>query len=363
MPLKNKANIQPFETFVVGSLPRPRWVLDVIEKRLNNQLSEKEGANLLDPAVLSAIKMQEQAGLDFISDGEYRRENYVRIFADNVKGFKRTIKGADQEGRIQHEAYVVSKIEQFNPIAVKDASFLRKHTNRKIIVALPAPYTIGRRMWDQKVSSKAYPNRTEFVWDCVPILKNEINELIKIGVDAIQLDEPWLAKLVDPKHIEDSQIQSISKEISLSVDTINSIVDNFPNNFINVHFCRAHGYRKHGSEGKYDPIMEALTRMNVSRFAMEYATPVAGGIESLENFPSNKILGLGVIDHTSTNIESHSTIKKRVNAALKYVKPEMLTLNPDCGFAPSALNPMDMDEAYLKLKSMCETATLLKKEL
>ena len=73
-------NIKPFDTFVVGSLPRPRWVLDVIEKHLNNQLSEKECSNLIDPAVLSVIKMQEQAGLDFISDGEYRRENYVRIF-------------------------------------------------------------------------------------------------------------------------------------------------------------------------------------------------------------------------------------------------------------------------------------------
>ena len=254
----------------------------------------------------------------------------------------------------------MSKIEQFNPIAVKDASFLRKHTNRKIIVALPAPYTIGRRMWDQKTSSKAYPNRTEFVWDCVPILKNEINELIKIGVDAIQLDDPWLSLLVDSNYRKTEGIIDIEEEIALSVEGVNGVAVGANKVPLSVHLCHAHFNRQHGSSGPYDLIKSAFYRMNVERFAIEFATPDAGGIDILKDFPEDKILGLGVIDHTDPNIEKAEDVVKRVEDAMKFVPVERLTLNPDCGFSPSSANPMDIDEAYLKLKSMCDASDILR---
>ena len=353
-----------FPTMVVGSLPRPRWVLDVIEDRtqgrMNEKVCEKEADKLLDPAVLSAIRMQERAGLDYISDGEWRRENYVRIFADRVGGFRREVIGTDPSRGQKYSAAVVSRLEPQRPIACEEAEFLRRNTNRKIIVALPAPYTIGRRMWDPEVSVKAYPTRGEFMKDCVPIIRQEIIELSKLGVNAIQLDDPWLSRLVDPRYLQQEDIEDTQEEMELSVETINQVTERLDDVFISVHLCHAHGYRRHGTEGAYDPIMYALQRMKVDRFAMEFATPVAGGVQALKDFPRDKILGLGVIDHTDQKVETPEKVVERVERAMEFLPKERIVLNPDCGFAPSAINPMDFDEAYLKLSAMCQGAQQLR---
>lgn len=349
-----------FPTMVVGSLPRPQWVLDLIEDRTQGRINEKEADKLLDPAVLSAIRMQERAGLDYISDGEWRRENYVRIFADRVGGFRRKVTGTDPPRGQKYSAAVVSRLEPHHPIACEEADFLRRNTDHKIIVALPAPYTIGRRMWDQEVSIGAYPAREAFMKDCVPIIRQEVIELSKLGVDAIQLDDPWLSRLVDPRYLQQEGIEDIQKELEISVETINQVTEGLEDVFISVHLCHAHGYRRHSTEGAYDPIMCALQRMNVNRFAMEFATPVAGGVRALKDFPSDKILGLGVIDHTNQKVETPQQVVERVERAMEFVPKERIVLNPDCGFAPSAINPMDFDEAYMKLSTMCLGAQQLR---
>ena len=100
--------------------------------------------------------------------------------------------------------------------------------------------------------------------------------------------------------------------------------------------------------------------MNVDRFAMELATPDAGGIEVLKDFPENKVLGLGVIDHTDPHVETPEEVVTRVERAMKFVPKDRITLNPDCGFSPSSANPADLDEAYLKLRAMCEGACMLR---
>ena len=106
--------------------------------------------------------------------------------------------------------------------------------------------------------------------------------------------------------------------------------------------------------------MEALGDMNVERFAMEFATPDAGGVGSLKNFPTDKKLGLGVIDHTDRHVETPEEVAARAETAMEYVPKERLTLNPDCGFSPSSINPMDLDEAYLKLCALSRGAALLR---
>ncbi len=185
-----------FPTMVVGSLPRPRWVLDVIEDRIHGRMSEQEADRLLDDAVLSAIRLQERAGLDYISDGEWRRENYTRVFADRVGGFRRQ---QAQRGSLTLHAFVIDKLEPRGPIVSSDAAFLRQHTDRKIIVALPAPCTIGDLMWHPEHSASAYPTRASFVWACTSILRDEIIALSRLGVDAVQLDDTLLPRLSDPQ--------------------------------------------------------------------------------------------------------------------------------------------------------------------
>ena len=132
-----------FPTMVVGSLPRPRWVQDVIKDRMRGCISEHDADTLLNDAILSAIRMQERAGLDYISDGEWRRENYARVFADNVGGFRRQ---KVQRGSLTLHAFVVDKLQPRGPIVSTAAEFLRRHTDRKIVVAMPSPCTIGDLM-------------------------------------------------------------------------------------------------------------------------------------------------------------------------------------------------------------------------
>ena len=353
-----------FPTFVVGSLPRPQWVRELIEDRKAGRISEEAADRLLDDAVPSAIRMQERAGVDYISDGEWRRESYVKVFTEAVNGFTNdlvTTLGTMSFTSPRYPA-VTSRLSSRRPIAVGEAGFLRKRTNSKIIVAVPSPYTVGRRMWSADHSTAAYPTREEFMDACVPIINDELHSLAALGVDAIQLDDPWLSLLVDPRYRESEGITDMDHEIELSVQSVNRAVEGLEGVPVSVHFCHAHFNREHSTKGPYDLIIEALGDMNVERFAMEFATPDAGGIAALQNFPKDKTLGLGVIDHTDRHVETPEEVAARAEAAMEYVPKERLTLNPDCGFSPSSANPMDLDEAYLKLCALSRGASLLRKK-
>jgi 5-methyltetrahydropteroyltriglutamate--homocysteine methyltransferase len=352
-----------FETYVVGSLPRPQWVRDLIEDRKNGSVSWRDADALLDSAVPAAIAMQERAGLDYVSDGEWRRESYVKVFADAIGGFGYDLHTEEAGIKVSSLPYpaVVGKLSADRPIAVDEARFLKANANKKVIVAIPSPYTIGRRMWTAEHSRGAYATREEFIDACIPIVRDEVARLTAEGVDAVQLDDPWLALLVDESYRERENITDVDHEMELSVKSVNAVVEGatVP---VSVHLCHAHFNRKHGTKGPYDLIMGALGQMNADRFAIELATPDAGGIEALARFPSDKLLGLGIIDHTDKHVETPEEVVARAEAAMQYVAPDKITLNPDCGFSPSSQNPMDIDEAYLKLKAMSDGAALLREK-
>jgi 5-methyltetrahydropteroyltriglutamate--homocysteine methyltransferase len=353
----------PFPTFVVGSLPRPQWVREVIEDRKHGRLNSNEAERLLDDAVPSAVRLQERAGLDYLSDGEWRRESYVKIFADGVDGFlPDAIPSGPASPGLMYPA-VVAPLRPRQPIAADAAAFLKRHTNARIIVAIPSPYTIARRMWSPDHSRDAYPTHEAFMAACVPIVRAELQRLVDLGADAVQLDDPWLALLVDPAYRARVGITDVDHEIEMAVRGVNGATEGIWESgrvLLSVHLCHAHSNRRHSTRGPYDLIVGALGRMNVHRFAMEFATPDAEGIGVLSHFPSDKILGLGVIDHTDRRIETPQAVVQCAEAAMAYVPRERLSLNTDCGFAPSSANPMDLDEAYLKLKALCQGAALLR---
>ncbi|MFP6567801.1 MAG: cobalamin-independent methionine synthase II family protein [Dehalococcoidia bacterium] len=351
----------PFSTFVVGSLPRPQWVRDLIEDRKAGRISDADAETLLDDAVPSAIRMQERAGLDYVSDGEWRRESYVKVFADAVDGFESDLLagGGSRFSTLPYPA-VTTALKPNRPIATDEARFLKSRSASKNIVAVPSPYTIARRMWDPHHSTGAYATRDEFMDACIPIVRGEVRALIALSVEAIQLDDPWLALLVDPSYREREGIKDVDHEIEMSVRSVNEVTEGLDDAFISVHLCHAHFDRRHSTRGSYELIIEALGHMNVDRFAIELATPDSGGLDALKNFPTDKILGLGAIDHTDQNVEIPEIVIQRVENALQYVPAERITLNPDCGFAPSSANPMDLDESYLKLTAMCQAAQILK---
>lgn len=344
-----------FPTTVIGSLPRPAWITDLILDRKAGHITEEEAKPLLDRAIKSAITLQERAGLDEITDGEWRRESYVKVFAARVHGFKADL----HKSGLPYPA-VVAPLEYYRPLVVDELEFIRSHTSRKIKVTLPAPFIIGRRMWHPDYSKKAYPSREKFMEDCVPILRKEIIKLRDAGANTIQLDEPWLATTVDPDFCRKEDIENPAYEADRCVDLVNQVVDGIPDVKTGMHLCHAHFAREHGWSGSYEPIMPALGKVRVNTVSMEYATPVSGGVKSLALFPEGPRLGLGCIDHCNPSVETQEKVVKRVEEAMQYVDKSRITLHPDCGFAPSVQNPMNLDEAYLKLKSMCAAADRLR---
>ena len=345
-----------FPTTVIGSLPRPAWVRDVILDRKAGRLAEAEADHLLDAAVDGAIRLQERAGLDEITDGEWRRESYVKVFAERVRGFRPDL---IQSGGLPHPA-VVATIEYHRPIAAPEVRYVRARTARRVKATLPAPYILGRRMWHPDHSRAAYPSREGFMRDCVGVLRQEIQAVRNAGADTIQLDEPWLATLVDPRFRAEEGIADVGYEMDLCVDLVNQTLDGLDGVDTAMHLCHAHFARQHRTEGGYDVIMPALARVRVGTISLEYATPVAGGLGSLARFPAGVRLGLGCVDHTDRQVESPEEIVARVEAALAYVDADRITLHPDCGFAPSVQNPMDLDEAYLKLRALGTAAARLR---
>ncbi len=347
-----------FPTFVVGSLPRPRWIKDVIEDRRDGRLSVQESDHLLDAAIPSAIRMQERAGLTYVSDGEWRRESYIKVFCEHVDGFK--FEAVPSVSRTIMDPAVVSPLHQKGLLAADAARFLVEATSRKTIVAIPSPYILGWRTWHSELSRSAYPTREDFMNACVPILQREVRALVEAGVDHIQIDEPWLLMLVDPEHRKRIGVNNMEKEIDLCIRMVNAVVEAVKDFPTSMHLCHAHFNRKRFSDGGYAPIIDALGAIKVTRFAMEFSAPQSHGVEVLARFPRNKVLGLGVIDHCDPKVEDPETVIGRVEAALRYLPPDRVTLNPDCGFSPSAQNPMNFDEAYLKLAAMCRGAEMLR---
>lgn len=345
-----------FPTTVIGSLPRPAWVREVILDRKAGRLSEEEADRLLDRAIESALLMQERAGLEEVTDGEWRRESYVKVFAERVRGFQADL---NPSGGLPYPA-VVAPIAYHRPIAAQEIEFVRPRTGRRVKATLPAPYIIGRRMWHPEHSKAAYPTREKLMADCVPVLRQEIEAVRAAGADTVQLDEPWLSTLVDPGFREKEGVTDVRYEMDLCADLINQTLDGIEGIETGMHLCHAHFDHKHATEGPYDLIMPALARVRVGTIFMEYATPAAGGLASLARFPEHVRLGLGCIDHCDRRVETPEEVVARVEEAVRYVDRGRITLHPDCGFSPSVQNPMDLDEAYLKLRAMCQAAELLR---
>ena len=373
----NKPSIL-FPTTVVGSLPRPHWVMDLFSQKTAGMVTPEDFQFSLDSAVLFAIQLQEMAGVDIISDGEYRRESYVKIFAERVGGFerdaldgsailddgnfydnkaRRVIPPSQARSPLRYPA-VVAPIRYQQSVVLEEAGFLLKNTSCPVKVTLPSPYILARRLWHPNFSRDAYPTRNSFLEAIVPILQEEARQLEALGVYFIQLDDPWLSLFVDEGYR--SQFQDVNEEIDLSIDCINQVVDGIRQAKTGVHFCRAHYNRRTGFRGDYSYLLPFLGQLKVNQLVMEFALPDAGSLDVLKTFPKDLELGLGCVDVRSKEIPIPSQIVAMVEKATHYIERERVTLNPDCGFAPSNTNPIPTDEAYRKLKAMVQAARQLR---
>ena len=364
-----------FPTSVIGSLPRPKWVIDLLLAHQEGALGDAALDGAMDKAVAFAIGLQEAAGIGIISDGEWRRIGYFEVFAQMVDGFRRAeYRTADlapevlpdtglappQQWTLKEfqQALVVERMTYSRPIAAQGAAFLRQNTDRQIKVALPSPHMIGGRLWHPEHSRAAYATRREFIEAVIPILRGEVIALRDAGVDIVQFDDPWLCFFVDPEHR--ARFANPDAEVAQAIDDLNRVVAGFDGIRTALHVCRGNRARTVYADGEYEPIMPHLLAAQVDQLAMEFAVSEAGDIAIFERFPTDKEIGLGVVDVRGEIVDSPALIVERVEKALEYLKPEQITLNPDCGFAPTSTNPISLEEAYQKLAVMSSAARILR---
>ena len=364
-----------FPTSVIGSLPRPKWVIDRLIAHQNGSLADHALDASLDKAITFAIGLQESAGIDIISDGEWRRIGYFEVFAQMVDGFQQaeyqtqalapellpdTGLSPPQQWTLKEfkQALVTEPMTYSRPIAAPGAAFLRRNTAKGIKVALPSPHMIGGRLWHPDYSSEAYPTRRDFIEAVIPILRAEVLALSAARVDVVQFDDPWLCFFVDPEHR--ARFADPDAEIERAIDDLNRVLAGIDGVKTALHVCRGNRARTVYASGDYEPIMPHLLRAEVDQLAMEFAVSQAGDVAIFERFPTDKEIGLGVLDVRGEIADSPELIVERVEKALQYLTPEQITLNPDCGFAPTSTNPISLEEAYQKLKAMAQAAEILR---
>jgi 5-methyltetrahydropteroyltriglutamate--homocysteine methyltransferase len=347
-----------FPASVIGSLPRPRFVKDLIAE--DCPVQGEEYRRLMGAAIRTAVAMQEAAGLDVVSDGEWWRKSYIGVIAELAHGFELSTNPAD--GRPW--TVVVDKLSPKQPgFIAREIAFLKQLTRRQIKATLPAPALLGERMWDPQKSARAYPNRDDFVRDCVPILRREVELLRNEGVSIIQVDDPHLCLFVDPdvrRGYDDAD-----KAADFAVDMDNQVVAGFEGVKLAVHLCRRAGARARGEaehRGGYDPILAQLGRLKVDHITMEFTTPGVGDMSVFKRLPEHVEIGLGCVSCQPGQIDSVETIVDRVEKALEHVAASRITLNPDCGFAPGSAAEVSLDEVYTKLKNEVAAARRLREK-
>jgi 5-methyltetrahydropteroyltriglutamate--homocysteine methyltransferase len=345
----------PFETSVIGSLPRPQWVRDMVVAGESGQLTPQQYRDLGDKAAGFAIGLQEAAGVDIVTDGEWRRASYMSIIGQRLSGFEPI------EGRA-HGFKVVSRLRRERPLLVDDLLFLRESTTRRTKITLPSPYHLCNHRGFE-IDPDVYSSREELLNDLVGILAAEARDLAACGVDVIQFDDPRVLILtleeVRYDHFPRGR-GSLEAEMQLASDSLRPVVSECGSARTALHLCRGNSNREVSGSGGYEILMPFLRDMPCDQIMMEYACPEAGELSSLKEFPGDKLLGLGVTDVRGESIDSVDRVVGRVEEALRYVDADRISLNPDCGFAPAMENPIPLDEAYQKLAVQSEAARRLR---
>jgi len=362
---------QLFSTTVIGSLPRPKWLLDAFVFNEEGELSSKELEKIVRKAVPYAVALQESAGVDIITDGEWGRIGYFEFLAQKLQGFERSDFDKKEKGKRGNvrklsrwtqkefkQALVTKKIK-YSPLAIEEAKFLKENTKKKIKVTFPSPYLVVNRLWHPEFSTGAYSSREEFLDDLVPIYQKEVMKLKKLGVFMVQFDDPWLCFFVDKNHRK--SFGNIEREISFAIDSLNKVLDGISGIKTVLHLCRGNRKRQRYATGAYEPIIDYLYQAKVNQLALEFSGDFAGEVKIFKNHPTKKEIGLGVLDVRGRKIPEAKDLVKQVKKILKYLKPSQIYLNPDCGFAPTSTNPIPIDEPYLKLSQMVKAAEILRK--
>jgi 5-methyltetrahydropteroyltriglutamate--homocysteine methyltransferase len=356
--------LPPFYTHVIGSLPRPKAVRELLARRDTMPPAEYRAA--LDDVVRFAIRLQELAGLDVVSDGEWRRRHYVGEFLQRIGGFER-VRPFHHAGEAKLTDVVVRRMSATEPVWREDAEFLARNTTRVTKFALPSPFLIAIRYWHEDFSRDAYPTLQHFIGHLCEILRREAESLVAAGIDILQLDDPALTYFCDRRLMEcgdthDERLRrhwEIDRQFPEAVRAINAIVDGLHAE-IHLHCCHSVYKRQSDVHGDYKPILPRLTDAKIDRVNLEFAYHETGALDDLRLLPAHLGVGMGVVDVRGETFQTTEEIEAIAAAGARHIDPSRIALNPDCGFAPDFGEPPTIDEAFEKLARMCEAARRLR---
>lgn len=376
-------------TTVVGSLPRPEVMRDALKKKRKGKLSDQEFQTISDDAVRAAVQLQERAGIDILSDGEMRRENFYSFIADCVEGikllsladlldyvedkaaFERLLQSLDVPAFAIHNPVVEGKLRVTKPLALDEFNYVRGLTDKPIKVALPGPYLLTRSMWVKSLSYDTYPTKESLGADVVAMLRDELISLRDAGCFFVQFDEPVLSEVAfaGPHATHTFMCAALSEkaspeqELEFAVELINQVVQGVDGVKTGLHVCRGNWSRKDDVllAGAYDPLIPYFAKMKVQQLVLEYATDRAGPVESLLKLPDEKEIGLGVMNPRTSELETAEFVKAKVAPLLARRPANSIFLNPDCGFGTFSDRPVnDWETAEKKLSALSAAAKALR---
>jgi 5-methyltetrahydropteroyltriglutamate--homocysteine methyltransferase len=336
-----------FPTTLVGSYPQPEWLLERSQllARLPPRVRAKELwkipperlAEAQDDATIVAIKAQEEAGLDIVTDGEMRRESYSNRFATALEGVDIDNPGAamDRAGKPVPVPRIVGKIRRKHPVEVEDLKFLKRHTTRKVKMTVPGPFTMT-----QQAQNDFYPTEEAAAMDYAVAVNEEIKDLFAAGADIVQVDEPYMQ--ARPEKARQYGLQALNRALDGIAGTTA------------VHICFGYAAVVHQRPSGYSFLHE-LAGCRCQQISIETAQSKLD-CAVLGKLPGKKIM-VGCIDLNDMTVETPEQVAARIRRALPYVPKEHVILAPDCGmkYLPRAV-------AEGKLRAMVEGARLLRAE-
>lgn len=331
-------------TSVIGSYAWPAWLHVALWAAQRGELGPDDMRETQDDAVDMALRDQEDAGVDIVSDGEMRRAGF---FTAAFYGFLTGLRELPPQRRIgvaghdQRESY-----EAVEPITAPDGlgllteyNYVKQRTARPIKMPCPGPFTLAGRIKPGAV----YPTRWEVAEALVPIINAELKALVAAGCTFIQIDEPSIAVRPDAPHA--------------FVELFNATVAGV-NAKIGLHLCFGNYVGRPTAKRTYRPLFPHVLDAHADQYALEFANRELAEIDLWREFPSEKELAAGLVDVKNYYIETPEDIAERIRAALHYVAPEKLTIVPDCGFSQTA-----RWAARAKLKAMVEGTRIVRREL
>jgi 5-methyltetrahydropteroyltriglutamate--homocysteine methyltransferase len=335
-------------TTLVGSYPQPEWLID--RKRLSERLPPRVRARELwrvaqewleeaqDDATRLAIRDQERAGLDIVTDGEMRRESYSNRFATALEGVDIDTPGTgiDRSGKPNVVPRIIGKIRRKHPVEVRDVQFLRANTDRKIKMTVPGAFTMA-----QQAQNLFYQHEEEMIADYAAAVNEEIKDLFAAGADIVQVDEPYMQARPD-------------KARKYAIQALNRALDGVTGTTA-VHLCFGYAAIMHERPSGYSFLPE-LAETRVDQVSIETAQSSLD-CAILEKLPGKTIM-VGVLDLSTPLIETPEVIAARIRRALPHVSADRIIVAPDCG-----LKYLPRASAFGKMRAMVEGAKLVRAEL